>query len=450
MAIAEAPISSLPLSAVEARAALAAEWEARAPRTPDEVRAFYRTSEHLEADLDAFHTDPLRAKWTEVLLYTVKGCQAKSVCDIGSGNGHDLRALRAAYPGIELYGVEPNDYLREHVSDPTGQLGLYFYTDIESADIEHYDLMSCFDVLEHVPDPDAFLGQIATRAKLGAVLVETCATHDCGTPLHLKANRGWRTGRVLELHGWDKVGEQGRVRVWQRMALQNRLSTSIIPVVFRSVSLPTHRAIMAVLTSDPEKRLGWRELPAGEAGLLRARNVAVSHWYTATADDVFLMVDDDIVFTPEDAERLVTKCREGYDVIAAAYPVRDGGHLAVRALPGADRATVAFGPGTEPVEMRHVGTGFFAVHRRVLDALIPTLPLCHAATEFAYWPVFAFRIVEDEAAGGWNNLTEDYNLCEMVRDLGFKVWVDPSIMLQHLGLVPITLKNMTAIHEAIA
>lgn len=441
MAIADAP--RVAPSAEEARGALTAEWYASAPETPDEIAAFYRSSTKLEDDLEAFHTDPLRQKWTELLVHVAGQIRAKVAVDIGSGGGHDLRALRAA--GIRgVSGVEPNDWLRSLTIEDD----IPCYADVAEAPIDRADLISCFDVLEHVPDPELFLDGIASRAKLGAILVETCATFDTGTPLHLRANRGWRTGRCLELRGWDKIAEQGRARVWQRMAEKNRLSTSIIPVVFRSVSLPTHKSIVQLLTHDPEKKLGWRHLIAGEAGLFRARNIAISTWYTATADDVFLMVDDDIVFTPEDAEHLVTMCREGHDVIAAAYAVRDGGHLAIRQLPG-DPDTITFGPGTEPREVRHAGTGFFAVHRRVLDALIPTLPLVHAATEWAYWPVFSCDVVEDEQAGGYNLLTEDYHLCEMARALGFKVWIDPSILLEHLGIVPITLKNMSQIHDAI-
>lgn len=443
MAIADAP--PVAPSAADAREALAVEWTARAPQSADEILDFYRTSEKLGDDLEAFHREPERIKWTELLVHVARQIEAKSALDIGCGVGHDLRAMRLAHPDMALNGVEPNWHLRIE-SGLAEDIGGVIYGELEGAPVEDVDLLSCFDVLEHIPDPEVFLAQIASRAKLGAVLVETCATHDLGTPLHLKANRGWRTGRCMELYGWEKVAETGRARVWQRMAQQNRLSTSIIPIVFRSISMQTHKAITHLLTHDAERKFGWRELLAGEAGLFRARNIAVSTWYTSTADDVFLMVDDDIVFTPEDAEHMVTMCREGHDVIAAAYPVRDGGHLAIRALAETD---VRFGEGQPPVEVRHAGTGFFAVHRRVLDALIPTLPLCHAANEWAYWPVFSAEVVEDEQAGGFNVLTEDYHLCEMVRALGFKVWIDPSVRLGHLGMIPITLANMGQIHAAI-
>lgn len=441
MALAEAP--RVAVSPEQARAALAAEWEARGPCTPSEVLDFYTHTEGLEADLEAFHADPERQAWTRAIVHVAGEIQAKVAIDIGCGAGHDLRALRAA--GVaEVQGVEPNVQLRAHLNRELFSCS----EDVAHVPIEQADLLVCIDVLEHIPDPEAFLGSIAQRARIGATLVETCATFDVGTPLHLPANRGWRTGRVLERYGWEKIAEESRMRVWQRMATQNRVSTSLILCTARSVSLPTHRSILNLMRSDPENARGWRPTDAAESGLLRARNIAAARWWADTADDVFLMVDDDIAFEPEHAERLVDRCRNGHDIVAAAYPVRDGAHLAVRALDGSS-TDISFGPGMPPREMRHMSTGFFAVHRRVLDALIPTVPLCHANQTWAFWPVFDFRIVEDEGAGGWNWLSEDYYFCERARQAGFKVWLDPTIKLRHMGMVPISVQNMAAMSEVI-
>ncbi len=453
MAIADAPIAAP--SAAEARSALAAEWAERNPQTPDEVAEFYRESKLQEDDLEAFHAHPERQGWTRLLVHCagqiVTGVAAAEgqapvvAVDIGSGAGHDLRSLADAHPQIHLFGVEPNVKLRERAEARLIDAQSTLVADVADAPIGTADLLSCFDVLEHLPDPEAFLSDIASRAMIGATLLESCATFDTGTPLHLACNRGWMPGRCLEQHGWDKVAEAGRVRVWRRMAYENRVSTALILCAYRAVSQPTHRAIVQLLTHDRQNALGWREHHAGEAGINRARSIMASRWWKDTADDVFLMVDDDIVFEPEEAERIVTKCREGYDVIAGAYPVRDGGHIAMRTF-GA--VNIDFGPNAEPVHVRHMSTGFFAVHRKVLDALIPTLPLCHANMIWSFWPIFDYRVVEDEGAGGWNYLSEDYNFCELVGALGFKVWIDPSIRLQHLGLVPIDVQNMRKVHEA--
>lgn len=397
---------------------------------------FYQTSEHLQADLDAFHTSPTRQLWTDNLVHVARKAEPKVAIDIGSGAGHDLRALREALPELTLYGVEPNDRLRA-----MGWEWARMEPDVSTAPIETADLISCFDVLEHVVNPEAFIGDIARRAKLGALLLETCATFDTGTPLHLRENRGWKPGHALESAGWVKRGGVDRMRVWQRERLEPATQTALLICAFRSVSLPTMQCILQLL-DDPANPYGWRVSLNGEAGINRSRSIMASRWWAETADDVFLMLDDDIVFQPEDAEKIVTECRNGHDIICAAYPVRDGGHVAIRGY----GKGFEFGPNYPPVEIRYAATGFIAVHRRVLDAMIQTLPLCHGNQPWAFWPLFDFKTIEDEASGGHNYLSEDWNFCDMAMKLGFKVWLDPSIRLKHLGQVPISVSNMEAVH----
>lgn len=426
-----------PLTPQEAREALAAEWASFAPSTPEQIAEFYRRSEHLEADLEAFHTDPGRQEWTTNLVYAAKQCDAHVAVDVGSGAGHDLRALHDALPDLQLHGVEPNVGLWNRAAD-----GAFMWHDAEEAPIEGADLISCFDVLEHVVNPEEFLGSIARRAKLGAVLLETCATFDCGTPLHLRENRGWKTGHALEAAGWEKIDDRGRLRAWQRVRTEPALQTGLLICAYRSISLPTVNSLLQLI-NDPANPLGWRISLNGEAGINRSRSILTSRWFTETADDVFLMVDDDIVFTPSDAERLVTMCRDGHDIICAAYPVRDGGHVALR---GSGKGTLDFGPDFPPVEIRHASTGFLAVHRRVVEALAKTLPLCHGNQSWAFWPLFDFKVIPDEMTGGNNYLSEDWNFSEMAIQAGFKVWLAPSIRIKHLGMVPIHVGNMEAVH----
>lgn len=430
---------SSPLTAVEARSVLAAEWASVNPRTPEEITEFYKHSQHMEADLEAFHADPERQRWTDMLVQVAQQIGAQIAVDIGCGAGHDLRALRSA--GVKtVIGVEPNSRFRAALERDGFEIHSVLHW-IPNP-LEDADLLSCFDVLEHVPDPEQFLTSIATRAKIGAVLMEAVATHDTGTPLHLKQNYGWRSGRCLEQHGWERIGEAGRARIWQRTSTGTRQRTSVILCARRSVSLPTFRSILDLLSTGSPS--GWRVTTGGEAGINRSRSIQASRWWNDTADDVFLMIDDDIVFEPVDAERLVSLCRNGYDIVCAAYPVRDATHLAMCGY----GTTIEFAPDAEPIEIRYAATGFIAVHRRVLDALIPTLPLCHGNQPWAFWPLFDFRTIEDEASGGHAYLSEDWNFSAQARELGFRSWLAPSIKLDHLAEVRVNVTNMARIREA--
>jgi SAM-dependent methyltransferase len=433
-----APPHAAPLTPGEARDRLAREWASRAPTTPAEIAAFYRESEHLAADLEAFHDDPGRQGWTAAIVYLAETQGLRSVVDIGCGVGHDLAALREAMLLIDLTGVEPNDRLRTALIEEV--IADRVVSDVADAPIETADLLVCIDVLEHIPDPDTFLGGIARRAPIGCWLVEATATHDCGTPLHLKANRSWQPGRALEGAGWEAVQTQGRFRVWRRVREASVPRATLMLCAYRSVSLPTMRSILTM--KDALHDQGWRVYMGGEAGIHRARNIAASRWYQETADDVFVMLDDDVTFTPADIEHLVAQCRAGHDVICAAYPVRDGGHLALRQQPG----ELWFGDGQPPIEIDYMATGFVAVHRRVIEAMVKTLPHCHAGTPFAHWPMFTFETIETE--DGWEHLSEDYTFSRLARQLGFSIWLDQSIVLGHLGTVEINVRNMSAIHEA--
>lgn len=431
--------ATLTQPALSPREALAAEWRACNPTTPCEIAQFYEVSEQLDADLDAWHQEPERLSWTAMLVHVAKQAGAQRIVDIGCGAGHDLRVLRAALPTAELSGVEPSWYLRSTLTKD----GIPVRTQVGSAPIESADLLVCIDVLEHLPNPESFLAGIATRAPIGCILFEATATHDTGTPLHLAANRGWHPGRCLERHGWAQIDRSGRVRVWRREEETGRGRASMLLCAHRSVNAEHLTATLRLCAGDE----GWRlRTKIGDALISRSRAIVVTSWWRETNDDVFLMVDDDVSFTTADADRLADLCRNGHDIVCGAYPVHDGGHLACRFLPGTGE--VHFGPDQSPMEIEYAATGFMAVSRRVIDALVATLPLCHADQPWSFYPLFQTMLVPHPSSGHeW--LSEDWGFCKLARDGGFTVWLDPQTRLVHMGSAGISVANMAAMHDAL-
>lgn len=435
MAISEAPRE---LTGESVRAALAAEWAEANPTTPEEIHDFYVNARGLADDLAVFHEDPQRQEWTKALVNVTRNSNASLVIDIGSGAGHDLHALRDA--GFNAVGVEPNDQLR---NQQIIQDGLTVYRDVDSAPIEEADVLNCIDVLEHIPDPETWLGDIAGRAKVGALLLETCATWDAGTPLHLPANRGWHPGRCLQAHGWDKIGSQDRMGVWKRLQEAPLRQAHIVVCAGGDISIHTHNSILGLIQHDSPE-FNWRPSGATESGLLLARSFWASKWYRETNSDVCLMVDADIGFQPQDAMHVVQLCREKRSVVVGAYPTRDGAHLAMRPL---GDGKLVFGPNEEPVPIRWAGQGFKAVHRDVFDALIPTLPLCDSRKRSSHWPIFNMKLLHENDE--WQSMGEDYGFDEMVGELGFTIWLDPSVMLNHYnGNIGVNYMNMEAVNAA--
>lgn len=425
---------------------------------------FYRKSKALAAELDTWHMLDDRKRWTEAIVYVAQKIEASLVVDIGCGGGQDLIALNAA--GIpRLYGVEPNEELAQR----TRGAGIVVGNDVSRAPLEDADMVVCIEVLEHVPDPESFLTEIARRMKTntperpGAVLIESTGTADVGTPLHLVSNRGWHPGRVLEKHGFELIDHTDRLRVWQRVRAGNVGRSTILLCAYRTVSVPTLHSVMALSgvvstlydhdvgsLAEPRLKVGesaWRVTTKTGDGLVsRARSVIVSRWWAESADDVFLMVDDDITFSVEDAEKIVAETHKTQGIVCAAYPIRSGAGLALRGLGGPD-AAVTFAPDQPLVEIEYAATGFMAVHRKVIDAMVPTMELCHADQPWAFWPLFAPLIVPMGPAKAY--LSEDWAFCHRARDLGFKVYVDPTITLGHLAQIQLDVHNMSGVAKAV-
>lgn len=406
----------------DTREALANEWKSREPVGDDGIAAFYRESECLAADLDAWHATPERQEWTRAIVQVAGANGVKSVLDVGAGGGHDLRALCAEFPELRLMAVEPNEEMRQgfaaHGISYAGELGYNGGL---------YDLIICIDVLEHVPDPDGLLAQIIARVPVGGILIEASATHDQSTPLHLPTIAGWVPDRKLAQAGFECREQVGRLAIWQRVAETDTAPTCMV-VAHREISVPTVECLFDLVGR------GWpMMLVYGDALIDRARAKAVSAWFRNETTDVFLMIDDDIVFKAEDAERVVELAREKRSIACGAYPVGDGGHLASRGHPG---QRLDFNANAEPVAIRWPATGFMAVHRDVVAAMVETMDICYPGKPDAFWPMF------QPFALGENYLSEDYAFGERARDLGFETWLDPKTILHHLKIQALSVHNM--------
>ena len=426
--------------------ALAAEWLEKNPETPEEILAFYRESDRVGEDIADWHNEgTFRQEITGVICQVAKNNDVKSVLDFGCGQGDDLMALAALEQGIALMGVEVNEPLRSAFLES----GLPVVESLEDiSPVEKFDMVICIDVLEHLVNPQETVARLLERIPLGGLFIERTSTMDIENPTHLTSNWGWLPNSQIRQAGFTLRQGRWGLNAWQRVAEKAPPSVTLLANIYRSMDLGTVQSII------PLVQRGWPVMFRGGDGLLvRSRSSLVSQWYRESPDDVYLMIDGDIVFHVDDAEHIVEKCRELKGIVCGLYSNRSGDHPTLRQGSGKD---ITYKKGAEPVEIEYGATGFMAVHRDVIEAMVKTLPPLHPQKPWGFWPFFDLMHKDYEL------LSEDWAFCERARQHGFKTYVDPSIRLGHQGdklyrvedilqgdLIRLMRKDMEGAHEAL-
>ena len=142
--------------------------------------------------------------------------------------------------------------------------------------------------------------------------------------------------------------------------------------------------------------------------------------------DVWLTIDSDILFTPEQVIELIEDT-EKYPVVSGLYRMQDGVHFAtvqewdveyfkrygsfefMRDLPADKYIPVAYS-----------GMGFFACRRGVIEKL--------------KYPYFSYPLVEIEAEDGKilrDTCSEDVSFCKNLTDAGFEIMVNTDLHVGH-------------------
>jgi GT2 family glycosyltransferase len=133
--------------------------------------------------------------------------------------------------------------------------------------------------------------------------------------------------------------------------------------------------------------------------------------------DKILWIDSDIIFTPED----VLKAYESeFDVVSGAYTLASGEVVAYKELFGRGYTMDEVKEMTEPERIFGAGFGFLCMKSGIFEKMTrPWFQQVIATTTFE-GEDFTFPI-----------MGEDLSLCKRINDLGFEIWLDPSIKLIH-------------------
>jgi SAM-dependent methyltransferase len=148
--------------------------------------------------------------------------EGKRVLDVGAGSGKLVRFMRAR--GVEAHGIEPSRALFDRFLGTEAAFTWAMLDDYRSTGVAAFDVVTAFDVIEHVPDPVALLGEVAAVLKPGGVFF--ASTPDVGSlpakafgrhwhfyyPYHLSYFAPGTLARAAEPHGLRVVDCRHRGR----------------------------------------------------------------------------------------------------------------------------------------------------------------------------------------------------------------------------------------------
>jgi SAM-dependent methyltransferase len=132
----------------------------------DDEAVFYRRSRAYLYNLTVFAMSPTKLPYLRGLTRQIE--PGARVLDYGCGIGSDgLMLLEAGYR-VEFADFDnPSaEYLRWRLAERGLEAPIH---DLDSHVPGGYDAAYSFDVIEHVPDPESFLGELESRADLVAV-----------------------------------------------------------------------------------------------------------------------------------------------------------------------------------------------------------------------------------------------------------------------------------------
>ena len=192
----------------------------------------------------------------------------------------------------------------------------------------------------------------------------------------------------------------------------------------------------------------WAQI-MNESLITRARN-ELARIFLEKEFDYLMFIDADIGF---DGQAVATLMAADKDICVGIYPKKevDWKKVAEAAKLGKDNLADyggAFvfnmvGQRAETnedgcIEIRHGGTGFMLIKRKVFLDLMPHVPTYRTSSfkdpvtgEYAKPLTYEFFATSIDHTGAL--LSEDYHFCELWKKHGGTIWANPFIKLEHVG-----------------
>ncbi len=210
--------------------------------TGEDVKAFYTDQ---PVDSQYVQEEAGRRKSFQKVLQRIEELrlQRGNILDYGAAAGIFLDEARKA--GWKIYGTEPGAGAREYAEK---NFGISLLEDRELAELpdEFFDVVTLFDVIEHVADPAETVRMLARKLKKGGLLVMTTPRFESLTrkilgtrwyfmfPAHLWYFTRDALGRMLRESGFGNAQFRVHVFHFSFSYLLKRFSSLFLPAVSRT------------------------------------------------------------------------------------------------------------------------------------------------------------------------------------------------------------------------
>jgi hypothetical protein len=216
------------------------------------------------------------------------------------------------------------------------------------------------------------------------------------------------------------------------------------PAVVLSVAIPVYGGVdphfytsmLGLVGRRGSRDYALRVPPAliGESLVSRARNRLACD-FLRTDSTHLLFIDSDLIFSPEDVDRIASHAARGVPIVAGLYPKKQVqlGWVCnlLEPSPPADEHDL--------VPVKYAGTGFLCIAREVLEKMMKTHPEARYDPDDGdewpgdLWDFFPVGIRECPETGRRRYLSEDWWFCQRAWDMGYPVMMDQRIILKHVG-----------------
>ncbi len=163
--------------------------------------------------------------------------------------------------------------------------------------------------------------------------------------------------------------------------------------------------------------------------LVRERNDLIKAFLESDCTHM-LCIDSDIAWNPIDVQRMINFDE---DFTASLYPARGPDKCFLFRGVYGENKRMDFSE-KKLLEMEYIPAGFMLLKRNVLEKMIEFFPnLYYEPKDESLKHTKGYCLFDTEVWDGefWG---EDYVFCRRARQAGFRIWIDPTIVLNHAGV----------------